>query len=546
MKKVLIRILVILLVVLVVTGAAAGGYWWYRESHIFVDDAVYARNSQVLDLRGENISVDHYNSVQAQLPDCEIWWSVPFQGSSYSNDITALTITELAEEDLAMLKYFPKLETVDATGCQDYAMLGTLKEQYPQLEVSYQVDLGGIAVSPDSLSLELSADAFDYNTLLENLAHLPQVTEITLPKTDLSLEQLVALEETYPDITVDYTVEILGQEYPAQTTELDLSAMTSENVAEVTEKLAMLEDLTSVELMDADGASQLSVADVKALKDAAPEVAFHYSFTFYGVTISTTDEEVKLANKRIGNDGVEEVRQVLDILDNCSRFVMDNCHIDDEVMAQLREDYRDKTKIVWRVWFGDGSCLTDVEVIRTTYNLSDSNCQDLIYCEDVVYMDIGHNETLNVVDFVAGMPNLEVIIVSGAPIKDLTPFENCKKLKILEIAFCHYVEDISPLAACESLEMLNLGYTQVTDLSALDERNMALLCLDKSKVGDEERERFAALQPDCWISYKDEQPYGQGWRYGTDDKPLEWYSDIIDAFGYPEPLNNAGWYLDKE
>lgn len=542
MKKVLIWLLVILLL----AAAAVGGFWWYRESHIFVEDAVYAKNSQVLDLRGENISVDHYETVHAQLPDCEIWWSVPFQGSAYSNDITALSVTDLAEEDLTMLKYFAKLETVDASGCQNYDMIEKLMAQYPQLEVRYQVDLGGVKVNPDVTELTLSEGDYDYDVLTENLQHLPGVQSILFTKTGLTIEAVAALAEGHPDIAVDYTVEVLGQEYPSDTSELDLSAMTADDIPEVAAKFAMLENLTSVELMDADGASQLALADVKALKDAAPEVSFNYAFEFYGYTISTGDTEVHIRNKKIGDEGVAEVRQVLDILENCDRFILEYCSISNEVMAQLREDYRDKTKVVWRVVFGKGSCLTDSEVIRTTYNLTGNNCHDLIYCEDARYMDLGHNESLTTVDFVAGMPNLEMIIVSGAPISDLTPFENCKKLKILEIAFCHYVEDISPLAACESLEMLNLGYTQVTDLSPLDEHNMVLLCLDHAKADAAERERFMTLQPDCWVTYGDTQPYGQGWRYDKEDKQLEWYANIADVFGYPEPVNNGGWYLDEE
>ena len=82
--------------------------------------------------------------------------------------------------------------------------------------------------------------------------------------------------------------------------------------------------------------------------------------------------------------------------------------------------------MVWRVWFGGGSTLTDAEVIRCTYDLVDDNCEDLIYCEDVRFMDIGHNEYLDGVPFVAGMPNLEYIIVSGAPIKDLTPLKTAR------------------------------------------------------------------------------------------------------------------------
>jgi hypothetical protein len=141
------------------------------------------------------------------------------------------------------------------------------------------------------------------------------------------------------------------------------------------------------------------------------------------------------------------------------------------------------------------------------------------------------------------MPNLEFIILSGAPIKDLSPFENCKKLKNLEIAFCHYITDLSPLANCESLEMINIGATQVKDLSPLDDLNITMLMASGGKVSYAEQQRFAQVHPDCWATYSGNQ-YGSGWRYDKDNKPLPWYQEIADHFGYPEPKNNAGWYLN--
>ena len=51
LKKVLIVILILLLLIL----GGMLGYVWYQHSHIFVEDAVYAKNSEVLDLRGQDI-----------------------------------------------------------------------------------------------------------------------------------------------------------------------------------------------------------------------------------------------------------------------------------------------------------------------------------------------------------------------------------------------------------------------------------------------------------------------------------------------------------
>lgn len=200
--------------------------------------------------------------------------------------------------------------------------------------------------------------------------------------------------------------------------------------------------------------------------------------------------------------------------------------------------------MVWRVSFGKGSTLTDAEVIRCTYDLTDKNSADLIYCEDVRFMDIGHDETLFAIDFVAGMPNLEVLIASGSPIKELSALENCKKLRVLEVANCGMLEDISPLAGCEGLKWLNLSNTKVDDLSALDELELECLVYVRPKVSQDERSRFAELHPDCLTSYSGYE-YSYPWRYDKENKKQDWYLEIADAFRYPNSPNNAGWYLES-
>ena len=91
--------------------------------------------------------------------------------------------------------------------------------------------------------------------------------------------------------------------------------------------------------------------------------------------------------------------------------------------------------------------------------------------------------------------------------------------------------------------MINIGATQVKDLSPLDDLNITMLMASGGKVSYAEQQRFAQVHPDCWATYSGNQ-YGSGWRYDKDNKPLPWYQEIADHFGYPEPKNNAGWYLD--
>lgn len=545
MKKVLIIILVILLAIL----AGLGGYLWYQNTHIFVEDAVYAIKSEYLDLRGQEISFEHYDSVHAQLPDCDILWDVPFQNGKISNDSQSIAVDSLSEKDLYVLyNYFPNLKKLDASACADYALLAEFAEYAPHVQVDYSIDLGGIQSAPDAKELTLKPGMADYDLLMANLIHLPMLESVLLTNTDFTLEQVAALREAYPELPIDYTVEILGQEYTSDTAALDLSAMKSEDVEAVAGKLPMLPAVTEVELMDANGKSDLSLTDVKTLQDAAGEAVVHYTFDFFSVTVSTTDEEVMVKNKKIGDDNQELVRQAIAVMENCSRFVLDTCRLSDEVMAQIREEFRGQTKVVWRVWFGDnGASLTDAEVVRAVYGLVDDNCHDLVYCEDTRYLDIGHNEHLDACDFIAGMPNLEVAILSGSPIKSIEPFSVCTKLKFLELANCIYFTDLTPLANCTELEMLNLSYAKISDLSALDELPLTHLTFIHNKTSAEEEARFEEKHPDCWTVWQNgDQPYGVGWRYldkKNEDKTF-WYDALSKAFKYPHPYNNVGWYLD--
>ena len=551
MKKTLMTILITLLLTLALIAAGMFGWQWYRNTHVFVEGDAYSKDTASLDLTDQDISIAYYEELQAKLPRCEITWVVPFQGAKYVNTTPGIAVSGLTLEDVELLvKYFPNLKQLDAMQCTDYEVLAVAEASLPDCEIIYEVYLGEMFADHNITSLEMGfGEDSEFDILLSNLAYLPKLTSLTLKDPALSAEQVETLRTAYPELEINCIVALLGSEYDVSTTRLDLSSMESGDVEAFVEKLPLLPNLERVDLTDDNGESGLTKTDVKRLQEAAPEVVFQYSFDFYGVTLSTADEEVHIKNKRIGDEGEEEIRQALDILNNCKRFVLEYCSVSNEVLAKIRDDYRSRTKVVWRVHFGKGSTMTDAEAIRAVYDLTDDNCQDLIYCEDAKYIDIGHNEYLDGVPFVAGMPNLEFIIISGAPVKDLTPFQNCKKLRILEAAFCEYIYDITPLAGCESLEMLNISYTHVTDLSPLDNLNLTRLTAmyyPKSRVPQEEQDRFTAAKPDCTTFFVGDQPYGKAWRYDANNEYLDWYLKVREVFSYdtyPQTPNHTGWYL---
>ena len=392
MHKKLITVLVIVAVVLVLLIAGAVGFLWYRDNHVFVEGKAYPIHAESLDLREQSISFDHYDQLHKLLPDCEILWNVPFQNGFYSSDSVSLTVTTLTDTDIGLMEtYFPELRQVDATGCSDYDMLEKLRARLPEVKVAYQVRLGSLSVEPDTAELTLEPGDFDLGTLTQNIPHLKNLTSVTLDTTALTLEEIEGLRAQFPEVRFTYTVTILGQTYEESATELDLSAMTSGEVSEAAGKLPMLPKLETLNLTDADGNSQLSKEDVRLLQ-ASTDAVIDYTFDFFGKKISTADEEIVIQNVKIGDEGLPEVRLALDILPGCKRFVLENCQISNEEMAKLRDEYREQTKVVWRISFGRGTTLTDAQVIRAVYDLVDSNCDNLKYCEDARFMDIGHNE----------------------------------------------------------------------------------------------------------------------------------------------------------
>lgn len=545
-----------LLGVLIVALAVAGtlGYLNYQESHLFIEDEVYAMDSQSLDLRGQEVSITHYNTLHWQLPTCRILWDVPFQGRKVASNATELTVTSLTQEDLDIIyRYLPDVTKLDASGCHAYDLLEQFQRERSQCLVVYQVELGGSSADSKATELTLLPQDFQLETLRENLPHLSQVGAITFQSTELLPQELEALKAEFPEITIQATVNILGMECDSNTERLDLSDMTSQDVEAVSKQLALLPNLTYVELMNGDG-SRLEMADVKILKDSTPGVTFNYAFDFYGETINTADKEVVIRGLKIGDEGETNVRAALDLMDGCDRFVLDSCGLSNELLAKLRDDYRGKTKVVWRARVAEGNILTDVECLYLIEDLTDRNCQNLIYFEDVRFLDAGHNENGRWTDlsFVSGMPNLETIIISGSSVADLTGIENCKKLRVFESGYCGYIKDITPLAGCESLERVNISFTSVRDLAPLDDLNIVQLCAlngSSKRVSATEQQRFKNLHPDCETHYVGSQPYGQFWRYQADNARefREWYIEMSTALDYDnyKKNKNQGWYLDE-
>ena len=306
-------------------------------------------------------------------------------------------------ENLGDLEKYENLTLLDATGSTAYPALEVYAQSHPDVNIIYTVDLGKKSVAHGTPEITLTAEETDYETLMTNLSYLKDTKKLILPKTCLTADELSNLQNEYPNLEISYTLGLAGQEFTADTTSLDLSQLTSGQLNAAQEVLARLPQLETVELMRADGTSSLSQADVEWLVNAAPNASFHYTFTLFGKQIATNDIKVEFKDLSLTEDDIPALRQALAIMTDCQAFVLDNCGLDNETMASIREDYPG-TELVWRIQFGKYSAWTNAETIRAVYNVFDDTCENLKYCWRTKYMDIGHNETLTDLSFVGYMP----------------------------------------------------------------------------------------------------------------------------------------------
>ena len=436
--------------------------------------------------------------------------------------------------DIATLDTYPDLKSVDLTGSTCYEAIETYIASHPNVAVTYKVYTCNQELDPQATNMELEADSFELDDLLENLAYLPKMETIALPKTNLTLAELESINSNYPNVVVSYTVELLGEEVDSAAAELNMSSMTAADMDAVLASLGMLPGLTNIELVSEEGFTNLTLSEIKTLVEAAPQVQFHYNFDFYGNVLSNDTERVELEYLKIGNEGEQNIRDALDMMPNCTYFKLEDCGIDSEVMASIRDDYPE-VKVVWRIYCGKFTMCTDETMVRMTFHLDDTNCHELMYCTDVTYMDVGHNSTLTDVSFVAYMPNLECVIVSGSPLTDISAFADHDKLTWMELCFCGQIEDISPLASCDNLKYLNISFSKVSDLSSIDHLPLERLNCMGTKVSVEDTKLYEENHPDCLTRFEGQQPYGYGWRY--DDYGytfFEYYANMREIFRYAE------------
>ena len=446
MKTKYVKVLTIAALILLVLNCMIVGIGWFRNNLILVDGRPYPKTADFLDLRGQEISVSHYEALREIFPDIEILWDIPFQGERYDSSIERLIITSLSEEDIAMLMYFTDLKQINANGCQNYRELTYLREAYPSLDIEYRICIDGTEYPWGILEISLT-HLTDED--VENMKYLPNLVRINAEGCE-DYGRLAVLRKSYPDCSFSYYVIVDGQRVGTEQTELTFRGMDAQKMADL---LVHFPDVKRLDIVDPVGNAETLVTAMGAM----PELK--WNLIWKGCIVSQ-EETLDLSSLTLSS--IDEVETILSFFPDVSQVYLGMPDIENEVIAAFRESQREKHKIIWTVMCGEIPVRTDAvyfhPVQEHVYYFYDEDCQNLKYCEDMVCVDVGHMSITHC-DWVRYMPRLKYLVLGVCgQLKDISALASCKELVFLELEATS-VRDYSPLLECTALEDLNLGNT---------------------------------------------------------------------------------------
>ena len=448
MKKAGIRWLCIA-VAAVIAVIAAVGLFFTLSRRVIVDGKLYPKGQAVLDLRGDDLSADTYDKLVKKLPGTKIIWQVPFQGGFVPSYTQELTVTELSMSDEQLLSYFPNLKTLWAEDCRDYDALAQAYRDYPECSVEYLVPIEDTEYPGFSETVALKTPTEED---MERLDYLPDLKQVdgTQCRDYARMQQL---QQDKPNLAVSYAITVGGEIFPTDTQVLEAANAAYD---ELEGAISVMPQLTEINLTDPVATGE----ELLTLRENHPELTIHWTVNIGTASFADDAQEVDISGTHM--ESTETAKRYASYFPELTKLIMSDCGIDDETMAQFREEMRDKYKVVWTVYFTKKcKARTDEEsfmpIKQGEWYFQDHDVGPLKYCEDMIAIDIGHSRVRDI-SFAAYMPHLKYLILADTDVRDLTPLSNCKELIWLEVGW-DAIESYEPLLGCTALEDLNIGRT---------------------------------------------------------------------------------------
>lgn len=496
------------------------GMLYFHLNYFLWEDQIYLRDLEVLDLSGNSLpdleplqefsqlkkldlqdtglTISQYDLLAAQLPNCEILWSVPFQGSYLSTDTEELTLHQVAKEDLSPLQHLPQLKKLTLVDCNDTDLIETLVSNLPNCVVLPQYTFGSVLLDRTD-RLFTSTNIKNITDALELFPQLTLIDATDCP----NYEALAALQSQYPECKILYNVPLGGKLWRECSTEISVETATSDEITNALKALPWAKTITITQpVPDPDVMLQL--------RQDYPHICFSYNFDLGGVVVNSQAETVNISGAKLKN--AAEFEKYLPHFPNIKKAEMCRCGISNEEMDGLKQRYPD-IFFVWEVKIGHAWIRTDVTYFMPYQHhlvLYDHHVDNMKYLTELICLDMGHMKVTRT-DYLAYMPKLQYLLMCKTPITDISYCANMKDLKYLEL-FITKVTDFSPLLECEKLEDINIAYTRPSNPMIFGQMTQLKNLWFPNILDHYSQNQLRQALPDTNIVFVIASSTGAGWR----------------------------------
>lgn len=431
-----------------------------------------------LDIRGNSLSVSAVQSLLAALPNCEVLWSIPIGSTRFDSDsVNIILPPDASAEDLQNLALFPRLTSVDAAACKEYAALEAAAAALPQCTITWSIDLLGASYPATTTELDLSGVPLGSpDDLAVQLAAFPKLVTVDLTGQSLSFENMDALKTALPDATFVWDVPIAGVSISSSVAEADISGKTVASVDDLVKPLSYLPNLTKLVMCNCGPSNE----EMERLITACPNVKFVWMIRIGAWELRTDVKAFSKGNRKTFDGG---------------KYV------------------------------GGGKT-----------NFTSAELEPLKYCTDLIALDLGHGNRITDLSILQYLPKLRFLIVAMNKITSIEDLKYCPDLEYLEI-FQNYISDWSPLVNLKKLTHLNCcsnyaksenGENIYPDYTVLKQMpQLQRLWILRCGLTKEQLQDLQAALPNTFINATGSHSTDNGWR----DNDL--YKEMQALFNLP-------------
>lgn len=200
---------------------------------------------------------DELISLQTLLPETKVLWNVEVAGTLLDQDTTNITVDGGVVDLSTLTEYLrrlPALEQVTVENCVLTAQEKSwLLATYPDVAFTWSVTLLGTLYDSSVTELSFagrSLSAADLKNIADALPNFHSLEVLDLRGCGFTAGDFQLLYDRKPGLNIYWEIELYGQTFSTDATELDLSNITIENLAPLEEAIAWMPHLEKVIMCD--------------------------------------------------------------------------------------------------------------------------------------------------------------------------------------------------------------------------------------------------------------------------------------------------------